>query len=91
MLRISGIFDADPGSGMEKIRIRDGKKSDPGTGINIPEPQHCLLLLFFLGESSNLPNGLMVICVQVIPVTDYYIVAGVVYQAPDLGTLLNSR
>ena len=23
--------------------------------------------------------------------TDYYIVAGVVYQAPDLGTLLNSR
>jgi mediator of RNA polymerase II transcription subunit 6 len=31
------------------------------------------------------------LCVQVIPVTDYYIVAGVVYQAPDLGTLLNSR
>lgn len=28
---------------------------------------------------------------QVTPVTDYYIVAGVVYQAPDLGTLLNSR
>jgi hypothetical protein len=30
----------DPG--MEKIRsrIRDGKKSDPGSGINIPDPQH---------------------------------------------------
>jgi hypothetical protein len=25
---------------MEKIRIRDGKHSDPGSGINIPDPQH---------------------------------------------------
>jgi hypothetical protein len=24
--------------------IRDGKKSDPGSGINIPDPQHCLPL-----------------------------------------------
>jgi hypothetical protein len=23
-----------------RIRIRDGKKSDPGSGINIPDPQH---------------------------------------------------
>jgi hypothetical protein len=23
------------------IRIRDVKKSDPGSGINIPDPQHC--------------------------------------------------
>ena len=23
-----------------KIRIRDGKNSDPGSGINIPDPQH---------------------------------------------------
>jgi hypothetical protein len=30
-------------SGMEKIRIWDGKKSDPESGINIPDPQHCLL------------------------------------------------
>jgi len=28
------------GSGMEKIRIRVGKKSDPGPGINTPDPQH---------------------------------------------------
>jgi hypothetical protein len=35
------FFDADPGSGMEKFRIWDGKKSDPGSGINIPDPQHC--------------------------------------------------
>jgi hypothetical protein len=34
------FFDVDPGSGMEKIRIRDGKKSDPRSGTNIPGPQH---------------------------------------------------
>jgi hypothetical protein len=27
----------DPGS-----KIRDGKKQDPGSGINIPDPPHCL-------------------------------------------------
>jgi hypothetical protein len=25
---------------MERIRIRDGKNSDLGPGINIPDPQH---------------------------------------------------
>jgi hypothetical protein len=25
---------------METVRIRDGKKSDPGPGINIPDSQH---------------------------------------------------
>jgi hypothetical protein len=29
----SGIRDRDPGSGM-------GKNQDPGSGINIPDPQH---------------------------------------------------
>ncbi len=28
--------------------IRDGKKSDTGSGINIPDPQHCLLLCLFM-------------------------------------------
>ncbi len=28
---------------------------------------------------------------QVVPLADYYIVAGTVYQAPDLGSVLNSR
>jgi hypothetical protein len=42
------FFDEDPGwrqigSGMEKSRIRDGKKSDPGSGINIPDPQHWIV------------------------------------------------
>ncbi len=39
-VKILKFFDADPGSGMETIRIRDGKKWDPGSGINIPDPQH---------------------------------------------------
>lgn len=28
---------------------------------------------------------------QVTPLADYYIIAGVVYQAPDLANVLNSR
>jgi hypothetical protein len=40
-LKYLKFFDADPGSGMEKVRIRDGKNSDPKSGINIPDPQHC--------------------------------------------------
>jgi hypothetical protein len=45
-VKILKFFDADPGSGMEKIRIRDGRNSDPGSGINIPDPQHCMTLIF---------------------------------------------
>jgi hypothetical protein len=26
--------------------IRNGKNSDPGSGINIPDPQHCLFARF---------------------------------------------
>jgi hypothetical protein len=37
------FFDADPGSGMEIFGsgIWDGKKSDPGSGMYISDPQHC--------------------------------------------------
>jgi hypothetical protein len=47
------FFDADPGSGFKKIQIwdprqktfgswiREGKNSDPGSGINISDCQHC--------------------------------------------------
>ncbi len=45
-VKILKFFDADPGSGMETVRIRDGKKSDPGSGINIPDPQHWSVVLF---------------------------------------------
>ncbi len=29
-VKILKLFDEDPGSGMETVRIRDGKKLDPG-------------------------------------------------------------
>ncbi len=44
-VKILKFFDVDPGFGMETVRIRDGKKSDPGFGINIPDPQHCMIAL----------------------------------------------
>jgi hypothetical protein len=42
-VKILKVFMVDPGFGMEKIRIwsPEGKKSYPGSGINIPDPQHC--------------------------------------------------
>jgi hypothetical protein len=36
-------FDADPGSGMEKIQTRYPGWKKVGSEINIPDPQHCLL------------------------------------------------
>ncbi len=36
----------DPGWRQFGSGIRDGKKSDPGSGINIPDPQHCRIDLF---------------------------------------------
>jgi hypothetical protein len=42
VVKILNFFDADPGSGMEKIRIRDGKNSDQESGmekIRILEPE----------------------------------------------------
>jgi hypothetical protein len=39
-VKLLKFFYANPGSGMETVRIRDGKKSDPGSRINIPDPQH---------------------------------------------------
>jgi hypothetical protein len=41
-VKILKFFYAEPGSGVEKklgSGIRDGKKL--GSGINIPDPQHC--------------------------------------------------
>ncbi len=35
-VKILKFLVADPGSGMEKIRIRDGKNSNPGSGIKHP-------------------------------------------------------
>jgi hypothetical protein len=40
----------DPRSGMRDPRSgsRMGKKQDPGSGINIPDPPHCLKKTFVL-------------------------------------------
>jgi hypothetical protein len=38
--KILKFFDAGPGSGMEIIRIQDRKNLDPGSWINIPDPQY---------------------------------------------------
>ncbi len=46
-VKILKFFDADPGSGMQKIRIQDAKNSDPGSGINLLDPQHCLMTTCF--------------------------------------------
>jgi hypothetical protein len=35
----------DSGKGQFGSGIRDGKKSDLGFGINIPDPQHCNIAL----------------------------------------------
>jgi hypothetical protein len=45
-LKILKFFDADPGSEMEKIRIRDLGWEKFGSGINIPDPQHCTYVSF---------------------------------------------
>jgi hypothetical protein len=47
-VKILKFFDADPGSGWRQFGsgIRDAKKSDPGSGINIPDPQHCWFAIF---------------------------------------------
>jgi hypothetical protein len=35
------FFDADPGSEMETVRIRDPVWKKVGSGINIPDPPNC--------------------------------------------------
>jgi hypothetical protein len=57
-VKILKFFYADPGSEMETVRIRDEKKSDPGSGINIPDPQHCLIyeenfVFFFISADEK--------------------------------------
>jgi hypothetical protein len=42
-IRDPGWKNSDPpGSWIEKIQILDEKNSDPGSEINIPDPQHWL-------------------------------------------------
>jgi hypothetical protein len=62
LVKILKFFDADPGFGMEKIRIRNpgwkkfgfgirnGKNSDPGSGTTPPDPQHWIFGFLCLFE-----------------------------------------
>jgi hypothetical protein len=40
-VKILKFFDEDPGWRQFGSGIRDRKKSDPGSGISIPDPPHC--------------------------------------------------
>jgi hypothetical protein len=46
-IRVNSVADPDPGSGIrdpgETVRIRDPGWKKVGSGINIPDPQHCRL------------------------------------------------
>jgi hypothetical protein len=44
-VKILKFFDEDPGWRQFGSGIRDGKKSDPGSGINIPDPPHCSIVV----------------------------------------------
>jgi hypothetical protein len=50
-VKILKFFDEDPGSGMETVRFRD--PSDPGSGINIPDPPHCIQHCFICRASDS--------------------------------------
>jgi hypothetical protein len=44
----------DPGSGIRDRGSGMGKNQDPGSGINIPDPQHCLLDTTFKLKSTGI-------------------------------------
>jgi hypothetical protein len=56
-VKILKFFDEDPGSGIQDGDSSDpgfGKKSDPESGINIPDPQHCILHHLLQGSKNKL-------------------------------------
>jgi len=69
---------------MQKLGVADVQLT------NMQGPEYCLLhvqepILYVVRKQiRHSPT-------QVTPVSDYYILAGVIYQAPDIGAVLNSR
>ena len=69
---------------MQKLGVLDAQLG------NMQGPEYCLLhvqepILYVIRKQiRHSPT-------QVTPVNDYYIIAGVIYQAPDIGSVLNSR
>jgi hypothetical protein len=48
----------DPGSGMETVRIRDPGWKKVGSGINIPDPPHCVFLYQLIFHETEKPSSL---------------------------------
>jgi hypothetical protein len=44
-VKILKFFDEDPGSGMETVGIQDPGWKKVGSGINIPDPPHCSIVV----------------------------------------------
>jgi hypothetical protein len=51
------FFYAYPGPGMEQIRIRDSGWKKVGSGINIPDPQHCTYISLACDATCWLPSA----------------------------------
>jgi hypothetical protein len=51
------FFNADPGSGIFLTVDPGWKNSDPGFGINIPDPQHCLNYIFALVDDRMIESS----------------------------------
>ncbi len=56
-VKILNFFEADPGSGMGQIRIRDPGWKKLGSGINIPDPQY-----WYQGNERTIPVPLISLC-----------------------------
>ena len=50
-----------------------------------------IAILIVMDISLKLVYLKLIYLIAVIPLADYYIIAGVVYQAPDLASVINSR
>lgn len=66
--------------------IRKQQRQSPTQGEQCGMNEGAALVL-----GCNFPKTLLCFSFPVIPLSDYYIIAGVVYQAPDLGTVISSR
>jgi hypothetical protein len=58
-VKILQFFDADPGSGMETVRIRDPGWKKVGSGVNIPDPQHWLQFTMYHTLRVSFIEGVM--------------------------------
>lgn len=66
--------------------IRKQQRQSPAQGEQCSMNKGAALVWRF-----HFPKTFLCFYLPVIPLSDYYIIAGVVYQAPDLGTVISSR